>query len=384
MEESTDWQRYCMKLDAVSSASGVHLLKDSMEAFTEMMAAVKGAKKYVLMEFYDISDDAAGRIFAGLMKERSANGVKIYIIRDAVGSILTDRGFFSELSAAGARVAEFRPIVPWKPYSNWVRRDHRKMICVDGEAAFVGGFNISQSDLPRAMGGRGWKNAMARVKGPVVAEIEKLFWESWEASSMEDASTVPLKPAAPAQQAGPVPVAVVSALGMRDARSVRRSYSYAIEAATRYIYITNAYFVPDRMVYRRLVRAAERGVDVRILAPFKTDHPYVRWGAWAKYVYMLKRGIRIYEWQGEFLHSKIAVIDGIWASVGSHNLDHRSLHYNLELNINVFSRQFGEEVKQLFMEDLKGSRELTLAEARARPLLLKMMSRLFYMLRSWG
>ncbi len=169
---------------------------------------------------------------------------------------------------------------------------------------------------------------------------------------------------------------------MRNFRSIRRSYSYAIDRAQRYIYITNAYFLPDRFVYRRLIRAVKRGVDVRIIGPYKTDHPYIRWATWSIYPHMIKNGIKVYEWGGEILHCKIAVIDGLWASVGSHNLDHRSLHYNLEVNINVYDRRFGGEMVRAFKDDLKGSRRVTLAETKNRTILSKASSKLLYLFRS--
>jgi len=404
MEKENSWQKYCFRPEGALSGNKVRLLKNCDEAFGEMIGAVKAAKEYVLLEFYAFSDDAAGRLFSALLKEKIRQGVGVYLIRDAVGSILTDRDFFSGLAAAGAGVAEYRPVVLWKPYWNWIKRDHRKTLCVDGSAAFVGGFNITEADLPLSLGGRGWKDAQARVEGPAVAEIEKLFWESWFSSRVEGAcpGAVP-RPAKNYQTGNPttclhtkgvssdtqaggwgnVPVSIVSASGIRNFRSIRRSYRYAVDIAKNYIYITNAYFLPDRLIYRRLIRASCRGVDVRIIVPLKTDHPYVRWASWARYAHLLKNGVRLYEWQGGILHSKTAVIDGLWSSVGSHNLDHRSLHYNLELNINVFDRQFGAEVRRLFIEDLKGSKELTLSEVRARPLLSKATSKLLYLFRSW-
>ncbi|HCE97866.1 MAG: hypothetical protein A2021_00080 [Elusimicrobia bacterium GWF2_52_66] len=407
MEEENNWQKYCFRPEGALSGNRVRLLKNSDEAFGEMIAAVKAAKEYVLLEFYAFSDDVAGRLFSALLKEKLRQGVEVYLIRDAVGSILADHNFFSDLAAAGAGVAEYRPVVLWKPYWNWIKRDHRKILCVDGLAAYVGGFNITESDLPLSLGGRGWKDAQARVEGPAVAEIEKLFWESWSSSRIEGAcpgeTAGKLPQPLPAIRGNPttclhtqgvssdtqagvcgnVPVSIVSASGIRNFRSIRRSYRYAIDIAKNYIYITNAYFLPDRLIYRRLIRASRRGVDVRIITPLKTDHPYVRWASWAQYAHLLKNGVRLYEWQGGILHSKTAVIDGQWSSVGSHNLDHRSLHYNLELNINVFNRQFGGEVRRLFIEDLKGSRELTLSEVRARPLLSKAGSKLLYLFRSW-
>ncbi|MBU2573766.1 MAG: cardiolipin synthase B, partial [Elusimicrobia bacterium] len=343
MEEKNYWREYCLNQEAALSGNAVRLLKNGEEAFGETLRALRSAKRSVLLEFYAFSDDAVGRSFRDLLIQKAKEGVRVYLIYDAVGSILTDRDFFSSLAAGGVNVAEFRPMVFWKPYWNWIKRDHRKLICVDGEAALVGGFNITEQEAPVSMGGRGWKNAQVRVEGPAVPEVEKLFWESWEASSKFPGAAAP--PQAPAgakeRRAGHIHVAVVSATGLRNFRSIRRSYSYAIDRAKKYIYITNAYFLPDRFVYRRLVRAVGRGVDVRIIGPYKTDHPYIRWASWSMYTHMIKNGVKLYEWQGEILHAKTAVIDGVWASVGSHNLDHRSMHYNLELNINVFDRGFG-------------------------------------------
>ena len=187
MEEENNWQRYCFRPAGAIGGNSVRLLKNGEEAFGEMIGAVKAAREYVLLEFYAFSDDAAGRFFSALLKEKLRQGVAVYLIRDAVGSILTDRDFFSSLAAAGAGVAEYRPVVLWKPYWNCIKRDHRKILCVDGSAAFVGGFNITESYLPPSLGGRGWKDAQARVEGPAVAEIEKLFWQSWCYSRIEGA-----------------------------------------------------------------------------------------------------------------------------------------------------------------------------------------------------
>jgi len=349
-----------------------------------MLAAIAGAKDYVLLEFYCVADDAVGRHFAALLRRKAKEGVRVYFIYDSVGSIQTDRKYFLGLAAGGVRVAEFRPVIYWKPYWNWIKRDHRKTVCVDGRCAFVGGFNITEKDAPVSMGGRGWKDTQARVSGPVAAGLERLFWESWEASTRVGGSPEPSLSVPQFLPTGNKRASVVSASGIRNTRSIRRTYRYAIDQALDYIYITNAYFLPDKMVLRRLIEAARRGVDVRILGPKETDHPYVRWASWAIFGRLIKNGVRVYEWQGPILHSKTAVIDGIWSSVGSHNLDHRSLHYNLEVNVNVYDRGFGAAVARVFREDLKNSKQVTMADVRNRPFTAKAGSRLLYMFRSWG
>lgn len=383
MREKENWQRYCARPENTLEGNEVDLLKDADEAFTAMLAAIRSARHYVLLEFYAFADDSAGRVFSELLRAKAREGVAVHLVYDSVGSILTDRDFFLELAAAGVKVAEFRPVIFWKPYWNWIKRDHRKTICVDGGLAFVGGFNITSQDAPQSLGGRGWKGTMGCLRGPAAAQIERLFWEAWTASTPVTGRREPARQVFPAAPAGDKPVAVVSAGGIRNVRSIRRSYRYAIDRALEYIYITNAYFLPDRLVYRRLVRAARRGVDVRVIAPMETDHPYVRWASWAMYGHLIKNGVKIYEWQGPILHSKTAVIDGVWSSVGSHNLDHRSLHYNLEVNINVFGRAFGAAMARAFREDLKRSKLVSFEDVKGRPFISKAASKLLYLVRSW-
>lgn len=385
MEEKTNWRDYCFNPEEALSGNSVRLLKNGEEAFGETLRAIRAARKSVLLEFYAFADDAVGREFGDLLVKKAKEGVRVRLLYDAVGSILTNRDFFTRLAAGGVSVAEFRPVVLWKPYWNWLKRDHRKLVCVDGEAAIVGGFNITGQEAPVSMGGRGWKNASVRAEGPVVAEVEKLFRESWNASAkFHGAAPFPAPVPAARRRSGDIHAAVVSAAGMHNVRSIRRSYSYAIDRARKYIYITNAYFLPDRFVYRRLIKAVRRGVDVRIIGPLKTDHPYIRWASWSLYPHMIKNGIKLYEWRGEILHAKTAVIDGVWSSVGSHNLDHRSLQYNLEVNINVYDRGFGETMARAFTEDLSNSRQVTLEEAKGRPFLSKAASKLLYLFRSWA
>jgi cardiolipin synthase len=384
MREKESWSRYCSFPEAALEGNEVALLKDGEEAWPAMLSEIEGARRSVLLEFYSFSDDSAGRAVGALLRRKAKAGVPVYLVYDSVGSISTDRKFFLSLAAAGVQVAEFRPVIYWKPYWNWIKRDHRKTVCVDGLCAFVGGFNITESDAPRSLGGRGWKDTSARVCGPAAAAIERLFWESWAASTPVDGRQTPPPPVPEPKPAGNSRVNVVSAGGFRSVRSIRRSYVYAIERALEYIYITNAYFLPDKLVLRRLVEAARRGVDVRIIGPKETDHPYVRWAAWSTFGRLIKNGVRVYEWQGAILHSKAAVIDGAWASVGSHNLDHRSLHYNLEVNVNVYDRSFGAALARAFRNDLKNSKQVTLEDVSGRPLMAKAGSRLLYLFRSWA
>lgn len=383
MRETESWRAYCANPGDALAGNAVSLLSGVDDPFGAMFEIVRSARRFVLLEFYAFADDAVGRLVAEALRAKAAQGVAVYLLYDAVGSVLTGRDFFDGLAAAGVRVAEYRPIILWKPYRNWVRRAHRKLVCADGEKALVGGFNITADDAPESLGGRGWKDLAALVRGPAVAGVERLFWEVWNASVQGGGLRArPLPVSAPAR-AGEQFVSVVSVSGLRNSHSIRSAYAYAIERSKERIYITNAYFLPGRAVYRGLIAAARRGVDVRIIAPGETDHPYVRWASWSRYGHMLRNGIRIYEWRGPVLHAKAAVIDSAWSSVGSHNLDHRSLHYNLEMNLNIHDPEFCGAMARAFEEDLKNSEQLTLAAVKNRPFISKAASRLLYLFRSW-
>ena len=187
MPEPVDWKEYCFKPENALGGNCVRAFHNGDEAFAGMKELILSAKKYILLEFYIFSDDSVGRMFRELLAEKAAAGVAVHLIYDSVGSILTDRDFFSGMAACGIRLGEFRPVALWKPYWSWAKRDHRKLICVDGEAALVGGFNITANDAPVSLGGRGWKDSQALVRGPVVAEVERLFWESWAVSEFYSA-----------------------------------------------------------------------------------------------------------------------------------------------------------------------------------------------------
>lgn len=378
-----NWTEYCLLPGLVHNGNKVKLLRDGEEAFPEMLDAINKAGHFILFEVYSFGEDPVGRRFQEVLERKARKGVRVFVIYDAIGSLLTSRAFFDRMSFAGVQVAEYHPLAPWKPYWNWFRRNHRKILLVDGESGFVGGLNISEDDAPGSWGGRGWRDTQVKLEGPIIKELASVFWESWQ-RCRGDTGERRLGDAVPETKSGAdTPVAVVSSSGLRNRRSIRRSYKYAINKAKNFIYITNAYFLPGRSIYKRLIRAAKRGVRVAILTPSQTDHPLVRWASWALYRHLLNSGIEIYEWQPSVLHSKTAVIDGVWSSVGSHNLDHRSLHYNLEINVNILGTEFGEKMKQMFEKDIESSRRITLEDCRNQRFLFKAASRILYWFRYW-
>lgn len=377
MTAEADWAGYCRDLEHVTPGNQAVLLNDGVEAYPAMLEAVRSARSRVLVEMYDFAEDRTGRAFREALSERARAGVVVYVVYDAVGSNASSYAFFRELEAAGVRVREYHPLEPWRPYWTWFRRDHRKMIVADGKAV-VAGMNLSDETAAREQGGKGWRDHAVLVEGPCVTELENLFWGTWSGTRAVPPASLPFieRP-----RRGNTPVRVLSSLGLFALHSIRRSYLTAIDRASRSICITNAYFLPGRSIYRRLIAAARRGVRVRVVMPYETDHPYVRWASRSLHGRLMEGGVELYEYQRTVLHAKTAVIDGLWSTVGSHNLDHWSLRYNLEVNLTVFGREFGAQMERAFERDLEHCKRLDLKTWRDRPLARRLAEEALYLFR---
>ena len=179
MEIEKNWKDYCLNPEESTTRNKIDLLVGGEEAFASIIGSLKSAKKFIFIEVYSFSDDHIGRIFSDILIEKSKQGVKIRIIYDSVGSISTSADFFKRMEKNGILVKEYHQAVPWKPYWNIFKRDHRKLFCIDGKKAFVGGFNITEYAAPKSMNGSGWKDAMVEIKGVIVRKIERQFLSSW-------------------------------------------------------------------------------------------------------------------------------------------------------------------------------------------------------------
>ncbi|MCX5782998.1 MAG: phospholipase D-like domain-containing protein, partial [Elusimicrobia bacterium] len=240
----------------------VELLSGSEEAFPAMLSAISFAKKSILLQTYTFAGDSAGRKFAAVLAEKAAQGVKVYVIYDSLGSIKAGRSFFENMIKGGINVAEYHPFAPWRPYWTWFRRNHRKLLVVDNETAFIGGMNISDDDSPASWGGPGWKDTAVKFCGPCVSDAVNLFWESWEkCAPLPSGRELFFSQKSPR---GAALAEVVSRSGMTARKSIRQRYKRAISQAQKYIYITNAYFLPSRIIVRKLMKAARRGVRVAV------------------------------------------------------------------------------------------------------------------------
>ena len=356
------------------------LLQDGPATYKAMFAAIRAARHHVNFETYIIEDDDVGREFSGLLVAARKRGVKVSVIYDSVGSLNTPKEFFDRLRDNGIRVIEFNPVNPLSVRKEWLlnNRDHRKLLIVDGRIAFLGGINISNVySSGSAPGGRvqakrksgdaeaPWRDTHIQLEGPVVAEFQKLFMQTWEKQGGEPLADADYFPGLEERGRD-----IVRAVGSASDEAYSRIYVTlvsAINSAERHVHITNAYFVPDKQLLEALQGAARRGVDVKLLLPGHTDFWAVFHAGRAHYDALLKAGVKIYERQGRLLHSKTASIDGVWSCVGSTNLDWRSFLHNNEIDAVVLGEEFAAQMQAMFDRDLAQSKRIDLKTWKKRP-----------------
>ena len=363
----------------LTTGNRVLLLQDGPATYQAMFAAIAAAEDHINLETYIFDDDEVGQRFAQALTARQAQGVQVNVLRDSAGTFGTPAAFFTKLAASGIRVHEFNPVNPLAARDSWQwnQRDHRKLLIVDGRTAFLGGINISSvysggsfkrgsKSAPKTSGADNpaWRDTHLQLQGPVVAELQKLFiaaWEKQKGPALASKNYFP-QPQVAGQQ-------VVRAIGSSPEEPFSLIYATllsAIGSAETSVRITNAYFVPDPQLLAALEAAARRGVDVSLILPSQTDSWLVFHAGRRFYARLLRAGVKIYERRGVILHSKTALIDGVWATVGSTNLDWRSFLHNHELNAVVLGADFGRQVQAMFERDLAASDRVLLEQWQQR------------------
>jgi len=357
----------------------VSLLIDGPATYASMFAAIREARDHINMETYIFEDDEAGKQFADLLIDRQKHGVQVNLMYDSVGTLGTPREFFQPLIDAGIQVLEFNPVNPAQARKGWEvnQRDHRKLLIVDGKTAFVGGINISsvyssgsfrkrkpkEEDNPNKVP---WRDTQVRMDGPVVAEFQKMFIDTWQKQHGPELAKKNYYPKI--DNKGPEIVRGIGSAPEDPYSVIYATFISAIQHAESKVYLTNAYFIPDPQLREALKDAVKRGVDVRLVLPSKSDSALVLNASRSFYTELLEGGVRIYERQDALLHSKTAIIDGVWSTIGSTNLDWRSFIYNQEINAVILGPQFGAQMQAMFERDLDASREITLDAWKHRPL----------------
>jgi cardiolipin synthase len=352
----------------------VTLLNDGPVAYKAMFDEIERATDHVNVEFYTIDNQETGMRLSEALLRKRAQGVAVNVIYDSVGSISTPRDYFERLSKGGVNVVEFNPVNPLTAAMGWRlnHRDHRKLVIVDGRVAFTGGINISgvYSGGSVRRGSRdegshlGWRDTNVRIAGPAVAELQREFLETikkYRKEPIEQRNWFPeIKPQ------GKHPVRVIASSPDDTIPAIFVTMVSAIRNAARSVYLTAAYFSPDPQTLDALKSAAARGVKVQLILPSYTDFRPILYAGRSHYTGLLEAGVEIFERQERLLHAKTAVIDGIWATVGSSNIDWRSFLHNEELNVVILGQDFARQMEESFRGDLAKSKRIALEDWQRR------------------
>lgn len=347
--------------------NAVRLLVDGPATFAAMKTAIAAARQRVFVESYIVEDEGVAAEFGELLLKKAAEGVRVALLYDSVGSLETSAAFFERLRAGGVAVCAYNPVNPLERPGRWnlVARNHRKMTAVDSEVGFTGGINLS-NDYARGSGGsgpgggsagqaaNGWRDTQVELRGPVVAAMARTFHESW----LRQQCPGTLPPAPPAREAAPGQRVVRLVTADPDLRTLNPTYAAllaGIDAAVESVHLTMAYFAPGEDFVAALARAARRGVDVSLVLPGKSDVTLVVHAARSHYAALLAAGVHVHEVQHAVMHAKTAVIDGVLTTVGSSNLDWRSIVVNHEMDVIVLGEDFGAEMEALFRHDVAAS-----------------------------
>jgi cardiolipin synthase len=361
----------------------VALLKDGRQTYPAMLEAIANARRTICLESYVFRDDTTGLRFVHALIERANAGVEVLVMYDHWGSELAVETL-DHLAEAGVKVLGFRPVrfaTLGRVVARLRRRNHRKSLIVDGEVGFTGGLNIANDYADPAQGGGGWRDTHVRVVGPTALELQVLFLETWRRQKGPTFDRSKFVRTAPANCAR---IRVVGNDFARGTKAIRREYTQAFTTARERIFLTHAYFLPPAKMLKHLMAAARRGVRVAVILAATTDVQLVLWGARWIYPRLLRAGVEVWEWkERRVLHAKTAVVDGLWSTVGSSNLDPLSLRQNLEVNAVIVDQTFGSALERLFVEDLTCCERVTEQTVAGYGLFSRALSWLAFRLRRW-
>jgi cardiolipin synthase len=353
-------------VEAYASAPGsrrntVEVLLNGDQIFPAHLAAIRSAAQTITYAQYFYEEGPVPEEIAEAIAERCRAGVRAHVLLDGFGTLYMPARYVDTMKNAGCEVATFRPLSPFSlfallGYGKSNHRNHRRILVVDGEVGFTGGSGVA----PKWMGnGRlegHWRETDVRVEGLVVSSLQGAFAENWLEATGNVLGGDPYFPRQP--RTGTIAAQVVRSSPSGGSFAMYTTFLLAMSSARQSIYITNPYFLPDGRMIRALTEARARGVRIVVLLPGAIDNNIVRHASRSKFGQLMESGIEIYEYQAGLLHAKTMVVDGIWATIGSTNMDSRSFSLNEELNLVVYSVDVASQLEKIFADDLTYSRKI--------------------------
>ncbi len=342
----------------------VDVLLNGEDIFPAVLDAVRGARRTITYAQYFYEDGPVARDLAEALAERCRAGVGASVLLDSFGALAMPAEYVALLQRSGCHVAWFRPLSPlgWPRVNN---RNHRRILVVDGRVGFTGGSGVSRKWMGNGRVADHWRDTDVRVEGPVVEYLQGAFAENWLETTGIVLGGEPYFPR-PLPPSGQVYAQVVRSSPVGGSFAMYTTFLLAIASARRSIEITNPYFVPDGQMADALIAAVRRGVRVAVLVPGIIDHNLVRQASRARFGKMLRAGVSIHEYTPALLHAKTMVVDGVWTTIGSTNLDNRSFALNDELNLVVYSAAVGQAMERVFQTDVAYARPIDYRAWRRR------------------
>lgn len=378
----------------IQGGNDVRLLIDGPAAYDAIFSAIQSAKKTIDIEMYIFDDGDIGSALSNLLREKSRAGVQVRLIYDSVGCLRTPGSFFDEMRDAGVAMIEFHPVNPLAgKFLRLNNRDHRKIVIVDNRVAYTGGINISSvyahgSGIYRKKKNRdeeaaiedGWRDTQIEITGPAVNTFSDLFDSMWMLGKGEPSLALPARVKS---ELGKKYVRVIGSSPEDDINLIYSDLIAAIKRSRHSIHITMSYFSPNRAMIEALEAAARRGVDVQLVLPGFSDWwPVLEAGRY-HYNDLIEAGVKIYERKDVFLHAKTAVIDGVWSTVGSSNMDLRSFLHNYEVNVVILGEGFGQSMEDMFSKDRANATFVEQQQWQERPFLLRVKQRISRIFTYW-
>lgn len=341
------------------------LLKSGHEKFIDLFQEIEKARHHIHLEYFNFRNDSIANLLFDLLEKKAQEGVKVRAMFDAFGNSSNNqplkKSHLRKLREKGIEIVEFDPLrFPW--LNHVFHRDHRKIVVIDGKIGYTGGMNIADyyiNGLPEI---GEWRDMHIRIQGDAVNALQDIFLDMWNKCTKQEiggASYYPYNHGLPHSEAQNKEVAIVDRYPRREPKVMRRVYAKAIESAEEKVQIINPYFTPTRIIKKAIKKALKKGVKVEIMIPGKSDIPFTPDAAFYIANQLRKKGADIYIYNGGFHHSKIMMIDSLYCTVGSTNLNSRSLRFDYEVNAFIFDTETTDELITMFKEDQENSTLLT-------------------------
>ncbi len=337
----------------------IEILNDSRENFPQWLSAIESAQHYILIEMYIFADNQFGRKMRDLLIEKQRQGVQVVLVYDWLGSLVpVFKKFFKPLEKTGALVVAYNPIGVASGIG-LLSRNHRKSFVIDGHTAFVSGLCISSAwDGHPDKGEAAWRDIGVKIQGDAVYDVMMALADTLQSQGQKLPDTIVFPNLSRHHHSGSLKAGVVATTPSNN--NMMRLDLNVISLANKTLWLTDAYFMPTRLYTQALINAARAGVDVRILVPNASDIGWIARVSRTRYRELLRAGVRVFEWNGTMIHAKSAIADGLWARVGSTNLNFASWHFNRELDVILEDAHSVAQLEHCFLNDLNNATEIVL------------------------